>query len=107
MSIKLIVTFQQTWHFLYKLLYFIESYPVLYNNYGLSHAFSVMILTVMKIAGFGRTIMETVIGSTIVNAMEHRGSPKAGFYASYNISSIFNMHSNLILSCIYTIFSDD
>ena len=31
-------TFQQTWHFLYKLLHFIESYPVLYNNCGHSHA---------------------------------------------------------------------
>ena len=57
-----IVTIQQTWHFLYKLLYFIESYSVLYNNYGHSHAdfLLIMILAVMKIAGFGRTLMETL-----------------------------------------------
>ena len=28
--------------------------------------------------------MYTVIGSTIVNTIEHRGLPKAGFYASNN-----------------------
>ena len=50
---------------------------------------SVMILAV--IAGFGRTIMEALIGSTIVDATEHRGPPIAGFYASNIIIFTRNM----------------
>ena len=63
------------WAGLHFPLYFIESYPVLYNNYGNENC----------------RLWKNYHGNTMDPA-KHRGMQKAGFYASYNINPFLRLH---------------